>query len=69
MLKIMGVILIVLGICGLIWGGFSYTTRKTVVDVGPIQATTRRHHTVPISPVAGAVAIVGGIAVIALGKR
>jgi hypothetical protein len=69
MLKVVGAILIVLGIIGLAWGGFSYTTRKTVVDAGPIHATTKHEHTVPISPVAGAVAIVGGIAVLALGKR
>ena len=69
MLKIVGAVLIVLGIVGLAWGGFSYTTRKKVVDTGPLQVTTRHQHTVPISPVAGVVAIVGGIAVMALGKR
>jgi len=69
MLKIVGVILIVLGIVGLAWGGLTYTTHKTIVDAGPIQAQMAHKHRVPISPVAGGVAIVGGIAMIVLEKR
>jgi drug/metabolite transporter (DMT)-like permease len=56
-----GVILIVLGIAGLAWGGFSYTTREKVVDIGPIHATRDETHTVPLPPIAGALALIGGV--------
>jgi hypothetical protein len=50
-------------------GGFSYTTREKVLDLGPIQATTEKNHTVPLSPIVGIAALIGGIAVLAAGSR
>ena len=61
MRRIVGIILIVLGLAGLAWGGFSYKTRQTVVDVGPIHATRDKTHNVPFSPIAGGLALIGGI--------
>ena len=69
MSKVLGAILIVLGIVGIAWGGFSYTTQKKVVDLGPIQATREKTHEVPIPPIAGAISLIAGIAVLATGKR
>ena len=40
----LGIVLIVFGLVGLAWGGFSYTTRETVVDLGPIHATRDKTH-------------------------
>jgi hypothetical protein len=31
-----------LGLIGLAWGGFTYTTKEKVVDIGPIHAAPRR---------------------------
>ncbi len=62
--KVVGVVLIVLGLCGLVWGGFTYHTHKTVLDVGPIHATRELEHTIPFPPIAGAVALLGGIALL-----
>jgi hypothetical protein len=67
--KTIGIVLIVLGLIGLAWGGFTYTTRQKVVDVGPIHATRDKTHTVPVPPIAGALALVGGIALLATGKN
>jgi hypothetical protein len=69
MSKVLGTILIVLGLIGILWGGFSYTTQKKVLDLGPIQATREKTHTVPVPPVAGAVSLIAGIAFLATGKR
>jgi drug/metabolite transporter (DMT)-like permease len=69
MTKILGIVLIVVGIVGLAWGGFNYTTREKVVDIGPIHASRDKNHTVPLSPIAGAIALVGGIALVAVGKN
>jgi hypothetical protein len=65
----MGVVLIVLGLVGLIWGGFSYTTRKKVVDIGPIHATREQTHTVPLPPIIGALAFVGGVVLLVGAKN
>ena len=67
--KILGVVLIVVGIVALAWGGFSFTTREKVVDLGPIHATRDKNHSVPLSPIAGALALVGGIALVTVGKN
>jgi hypothetical protein len=67
--KTLGVILIVLGLVGLAWGGFSYTTREKVVDIGPIHATRDETHRVPLPPIAGAVALIAGIALLVTGKK
>jgi hypothetical protein len=67
--KALGLILIALGLVGLIWGGFSYTTRKKVVDIGPIHATRDQTHTVPLPPIAGALALIGGVALLVTGKN
>ena len=62
-------ILIVVGLIGLAWGGFTYTTKKKVLDLGPIEATREEHHNVPVPPIAGAIALVGGIVLIAADRR
>ena len=41
-MKALGMILIALGVLGLAWGGFTYTTREKLVDIGPIHATRER---------------------------
>jgi hypothetical protein len=68
--KSLGIILIVLGLVGLAWGGFTYTTREKVVDIGPIHATREKTHNVSLPPIAGAVALIGGVALlVARGKE
>jgi hypothetical protein len=67
--KTIGLVLIVLGLLGLAWGGFTYTTREKVLDIGPIEATREKKHTVPLPPVVGAVALVAGVALIVANKR
>jgi drug/metabolite transporter (DMT)-like permease len=67
--KTLGIVLIVLGLFGLAWGGFTYTTRETVVDIGPIHATRDKTHTIPLPPIAGAVALIGGIVLLAAGSK
>jgi hypothetical protein len=59
--RMLGAIFIVLGLIGLGWGAFDYTTQKKVLDIGPIQATKTEHHTVPVPPIAGAAFLAGGL--------
>lgn len=69
MSKTLGVILIVLGLFGLAWGGFKYTTREKVVDIGPIHATREQTHNVPQPPIVGAVALIGGVVILVAGRK
>lgn len=66
---IAGVILIVLGLVALVYQGVSYTTRETVIDIGPITATAERQKTLPIPPVLGILGVAGGVALLFAGAR
>jgi uncharacterized membrane protein YidH (DUF202 family) len=58
---VVGVLLIVIGLVSLLLGGFRWTQQKTVIDVGPIEAKTEEHKVLPIPPVVGGLALVGGV--------
>ena len=67
--RTVGIILIVLGLLGLAWGGFTYTTTEKVLDIGPLHATREKTHDVPLPPIAGAVALIGGVVLLVAGRR
>ena len=64
-----GIILIVIGIVAFAYQGITYTTREKVVDIGPIQVTADKTKTVPLPPIVGAVALVGGIVLLVMGSK
>lgn len=66
---IVGIILIVLGVVSFAYQGITYTTRKRVMDVGPIHATRTEHRTIPLSPVFGGILLVGGIILVIAGGK
>lgn len=68
-MRITGIILIVLGVIGLAYGGITYTRRRDTVNLGPISATVTQRQTFPIPPVAGAIALVAGIGLLIAGGR
>ena len=69
MLKTIGIILIVIGVVALIFQGITYTTHKKIIDLGPIQATAEEKKTIPLPPVLGGIALIGGIALLVVGKK
>jgi hypothetical protein len=64
-----GIILIVIGIIALAYQGITYTTREKVVDIGPIQMTAEKTKTLPLPPLVGGVALVGGIVLLVMGNK
>jgi hypothetical protein len=68
-MKPLGVILVVLGVLALVYQGFTYTTQKKVLDVGPIQATKQERHTVPLPPILGALALIGGVVILVSDRK
>ena len=68
-LPVVGLILIVLGIISFAYQGINYTTHKKIVDIGPIQASTTEHKTIPLPPILGGLALVGGIVLLVVGRK
>lgn len=59
--NLIAVALIVLGLAGLLYGGFTYTREKKVVDLGPVEVTKQEHERLPISPIVGGLILVSGV--------
>ena len=68
-MKLIGIVLIVLGICALALGSISYVDRDKVVDLGPLEVTTEERKSVPLSPIIGVGALVGGLVLVVTGSR
>lgn len=68
-MRIIGIVLIVIGLISLALGGISYTTKEKVVDLGPIEATAERHKTIPLPPILGGLALVGGVVLLIAGSK
>ncbi|MGD1075648.1 MAG: DUF3185 domain-containing protein [Thermodesulfovibrionales bacterium] len=66
---LIGIILIAIGIVAFAYQGVTYTTREKVVDLGPVQVTAEKTKTVPLPPIVGAVALVGGIVLLVIERK
>jgi drug/metabolite transporter (DMT)-like permease len=66
---IIGIILIVIGVVALAYQGITYTSREKVVDIGPIQMTADKTKTIPLPPIVGGIALLGGIVLVVVGGR
>jgi uncharacterized membrane protein YidH (DUF202 family) len=67
-MKIVGIVLICAGILALAYGGFTYTTHKRAVDMGPVQIETHKRHRVFIPPLLGISGIIVGGALLFVSK-
>ena len=68
-ISLVGIALIVLGLVALVYQGITYTSRETVIDIGPLHATADRQKTLPLPPILGFVALAGGVALLVSGSR
>jgi len=68
-LTLVGIALIVLGIVAFAYQGITYTSREKIIDIGPIQATADTQKTIPLSPLLGGLALVGGIVLVVVGAK
>ena len=66
---LIGVLLIVFGIGALAYQGFSYKSEEKILDIGPLQATRETTKTIPLPPIVGAIALIGGIGVVIATSR
>lgn len=68
-MKLVGILLIVVGVVALALGGFSYTKREKAIDLGPLEVTTEHRKTVPLSPIVGIAALGAGIVLVVVGSK
>ena len=66
---LVGIILIIAGVIGLVYGGITYTKRKDTVSLGPLEVTATERETIPLPPILGGILLVAGIAVVVATKR
>ncbi|MGA8144569.1 MAG: hypothetical protein WB987_11825 [Candidatus Acidiferrales bacterium] len=64
-----GILLVVLGALALAYQGINYTRRERVLDVGPIHATKDTQEQIPLPPILGGLALVGGIVLLVTGAK
>lgn len=68
-MKLVGFILIVLGVLALVYQGIQYTTKEKILDIGSIKLSADTKKTIPLPPIVGGVALVAGIALIVADRR
>ncbi|MGC1456249.1 MAG: DUF3185 domain-containing protein [Nitrospirota bacterium] len=66
---LLGIILIVIAIVTFVYQGIDFTTREKVIDLGPVHMSADRTRTLPLPPIVGALALVGGIALLVVGSK
>jgi uncharacterized membrane protein len=64
-----GIVLLVLGVLALAYQGINYTRQEKVVDIGPIHATAEKHERIPLPPIVGGLALIGGVVLLVTGAR
>jgi uncharacterized membrane protein YidH (DUF202 family) len=64
-----GLVLVVIGIVALVWGGVFWTDRDTILDAGPLEIATENRDGVAVPPVLGAIALVAGVVLLILPRR
>jgi hypothetical protein len=68
-MRIAAIILIVLGVIGLLVGGFRIAYPDKVVDAGTIDVSVTKHENIPIPPILGGLALAAGVVLLMVGKR
>ena len=60
-MKALGIVLVILGIVGLVYGGITWTRKDKVVDVGPVEITADKTESIPLPPIAGGIMLAAGV--------
>ena len=68
-IRLVAIVLVVAGVLGLIYGGFSYTKDTTVLKLGSLEISAKEKQTVNVPMWAGISAIVVGGLLLVLGAK
>ncbi len=69
MLRVIGGCLLILGLTGFFYGGFSYTKKEKVIDLGTVEVTAERRKELPMGPLVSGAAMLAGAGLILFGKH
>ena len=69
MKTMLGIVLCVLGVVGLAWGGVTYSTRKKVFDMGALHVSREKTHHLPVPPILGGLALIAGVVLLAADRK
>jgi len=64
-----GILFIVLGALIFAYQGINYTREKSVLDVGSVHVTSESHERIPLPPILGGLALVGGFVLVIMGAK
>lgn len=68
-MKIIGVVLVVIGLVGLLYGGITWKRPTTIVDLGSVKVTHDKTESLPLSPLAGGLCLVAGVVLLVARPR
>lgn len=68
-MKFLGLILVLVGVLALVYGGISYNRHRTMMDVGPFTATVSEQKNIPLSPIVGGIALIGGVLLLVIPRK
>jgi uncharacterized membrane protein YidH (DUF202 family) len=68
-IAVLAVVLIIIGVIALAYGGFSFTTKEKVAEVGPLKLEKDKTRSVPLPPILGVLALVGGVGLLVVSRR
>jgi hypothetical protein len=67
-MKVIAIVLVVIGLVGLIYGGVTWTQRDKVLDIGAVKVTREEHKSVPVPPLVGGICLVAGVVLLMKGR-
>jgi len=67
--KIIGILLLIVGIIMIVYTGFNYVSSETVVDLGPLQVEAKKNNFVKLSPILGGILLVVGLLLMFRGRK
>lgn len=68
-MKIVGIVLIILGVLALVYQGVQYTSREKILDIGPLKVTANTKKNIPLPPIVGGAALAVGIVMVVADRR
>lgn len=66
---VIGIVLVILGVLAFAYQGINYNHQGTVIEMGPMRATTETHDRFPLHPILAGLTLAGGVALLVIGAR
>ena len=68
-MRLVGIVLVILGVVGLAYGGVTWTTKEKVVDLGPLQVTHDKTQSLPLPPIVGGICLIASVLLLVAAGR